>query len=89
MARDFFEGFSFVKRYSKPYILTNNLMASKISINTVNDDQRKFVLDLMKGYNVSIFFKKIETKDLDIRNLYEKSKHKALDILLDVSSIKT
>ena len=64
-------------------------MASKISINTVNDDQRKFVLDLMKGYNVSIFFKKIETKDLDIRNLYEKSKHKALAILLDVSSIKT
>ena len=64
-------------------------MASKISINTVNDDQRKFVLDLMKGYNVSIFFKKIETKDLDIRNLYEKNKHKALAILLDVSSIKT
>ena len=89
MARDLFEGFSFVKRYSKPYILTNNLMASKISINTVNDDQRKFVLDLVKGYNVSIFFKKIETKDLDIRNLYEKSKHKALAILLDVSSIKT
>ena len=73
MARDFLEGFSFVKRYSKPYILTNNLMPSKISINTVNDDQRKFVLDLMKGYNVSIFFKNIETKDLDIRNLYEKS----------------
>ena len=64
-------------------------MASKISINTVNGDQRKFVLDLMKAYNVSIFFKNIETKDLDIRNLYEKSKHKALDIPLDVSSIKT
>ena len=36
----------------------------------------------MKGYNVSSFFEKSETKDLINRNLYEKNKHKALDIPL-------
>ena len=54
----FFDGFSFFKTYSKPYILLKNLVAKNIGINTVNDDQRNFVFDLMKGYNVSSFSKK-------------------------------
>ena len=58
-------------------------VANKISIKTVNDDQRDFVFNLMKGYNVNSFFKKSGIKDLDNRNLYEKSKRKALDILLE------
>ena len=62
-------------------------MANKININTVNDDQRDFVFNLMKGYNASSFFKKSVTKDLDNRNLYEKSKRKALDILLECEKI--
>ena len=60
-----------------------NFVANKISIKTVNDDQRDFVFNLMKGYNVNSFFKKCGIKDLDNRNLYEKSKRKALDILLE------
>ena len=50
----FFDGFSFLKKYGTPYILLKNLVANKISIKPVNDDQR----DLMKGYNVSSFFSK-------------------------------
>ena len=37
----------------------------------------------MKEYNISSFFKKCENKDLDNRNLYEKSKRKTPDILLE------
>ena len=36
----------------------------------------------MKGYNIGSFFKKSETRDLDQKNLYEKSRFKALEILL-------
>ena len=57
-------------------MLLKNLMTNKLSMNSVNDDQRNFVFDLMKGYNVSSFFKKSETKDLSNRNFYEKSKLK-------------
>ena len=57
-------------------MLLKNLMTNKLSMNSVNDDQRDFVFDLMKGYNVSSFFKKSETKDLSNRNFYEKSKLK-------------
>ena len=64
-------------------MVLQNLVANKISINTVNDEQRDFVFNLMKAYNVRSFFKKSGTKDLDNRNLYEKSMHKALDILLE------
>ena len=78
----YFDGFSFFKRYSNPYILLKNLMTNKTSMNMVNDDQIDFVFDLTKGYNVSSFFKKSKTKDLDNRNLYERSKFKANDILL-------
>ena len=53
-----------------------------ISTNTANDDQRDFVFNLMKGYNISSFFKKSKTRDLDKKNLYEKSRFKALEILL-------
>ena len=63
--------------------LKKKIVANKININTVNDDQRDFVFNLMKGYNASSFFKKSVTKDLDNRNLYEKRKRKALDILLE------
>ena len=63
--------------------LKKKIVANKININTVNDDQRDFVFNLMKGYNTSSFFKKSATKDLDNRNLYEKSKRKALDIPLE------
>ena len=42
-------------------MLLKNLVAKKKTVmNTVNDDQRNFVFDLMKGYNVSNFFKKSE-----------------------------
>ena len=42
-------------------MLLKNLGAKKKTVmNTVNDDQRNFVFDLMKGYNVSNFFKKSE-----------------------------
>ena len=37
----------------------------------------------MKEYMLSSFFQKSETKDLVNRNLYEKNKHKALDIPLE------
>ena len=57
-------------------MLSKNLVTNKLSMNSVNDDQRDFVFDLMKGYNVSSFFKKSETKDLSNRNFYEKSKLK-------------
>ena len=53
----FFDGFSFFKRYSKPYILWKNLVANKTGINTVNYDQRNFVFDLMKEYNAGSFIK--------------------------------
>ena len=33
-----------------------NLMTNKIRINAANDDQREFVFDMMKGYNVNSFF---------------------------------
>ena len=54
----FFDGFSFLKKYSTPYILLKNLIANKISIKTVNDEQRDLVFNLMKGHNVSSFFRK-------------------------------
>ena len=57
-------------------MLLKNLVTNKLTMNSVNDDQRDFVFDLMKGYNVSSFFKKSETKDLSNRNFYEKSKLK-------------
>ena len=37
----------------------------------------------MKGYNSRIFLKKSEIRDLDNTKLYEKSKLKAFDILLE------
>ena len=54
----FFDGFSFLKKYGTPYILLKNLVANKISIKPVSDDQRDLVFNLMKGYNVSSFFQK-------------------------------
>ena len=54
----FFDGFGFLKKYGTSYTFLKNLVANKISINRVNDDQRNFVFNLMKGYNVSSFFKK-------------------------------
>ena len=65
----FFYGFSFLKKYDISNILLKNLVANTININTVNDDQRNFVFHLMKGYNVSSFFKTIEIKDSDNKNL--------------------
>ena len=63
-------------------------MANKTGINTVNDDQRNFVLDLMKRSNVGIFIKKYEIKDSDNKRLYEKSKLIALDILLKLKKVQ-
>ena len=54
-------GSSFFKKYGPLYMLLKNLIANKIDINTVNDDQKNFVFDLMKGYNRSSFFKKVST----------------------------
>ena len=63
-------------------------MANKTGINTVNDDQRNFVFDLMKRCNVGIFIKKYEIKDSDNKRLYEKSKLIALDILLKLKKVQ-
>ena len=49
-------GFNFLEKCGTPYRFLKNLIANKISINTVNDDQRDFVFNLMKGYNISSFF---------------------------------
>ena len=35
------------------------VVANTISINIANNDQGDFVFNLMKGYNVSSFFKKV------------------------------
>ena len=78
----FSNGFNVFKKYTSPYIFLKNLLADKISINTANHDQRDFVFDLMKGHNMSSIFKKSKIKDFDNRNLYEKNKLKALEILL-------
>ena len=59
-----------------------NLATNKISINIVNDDQGDFLFNMMKGHNVSSFLTKSETRDLDEWNLFEKSKSKAVEILL-------
>ena len=79
----FFDGFSFLKKYDTPNMFLKNFVANKRSIKTENNDQRDFVFNLMKGYNVNSSLKKSGIKDLDNRNLYEKSKRKALDILLE------
>ena len=55
----YFGGFSFLKKYGTPYVFLKNLVANKISISAVNDEQRDFVFDLMRGYNVSSLFQKI------------------------------
>ena len=82
MSQEIFSyGFSFLGRYGTPYRFLKNLIANKISINTANDDQRDFVFNLMKGNNVSNSFKINETRDLDRRNSYEKSRSKAIEVL--------
>ena len=84
----FFDGVSFLEKCGTPYMLLKNLVANETSMSTVNDDQKDFMFNLMKGYNASSFFKKSETRDLDNKNLYEKSKSKALDVLLNVKEVK-
>ena len=51
-------GFNFLRKYATPYMFLKNLMTNKIRISAANDDQRDFEFDMMKGYNVSSFFKK-------------------------------
>ena len=59
LSQDIFSyGFSFLERYGTPYRLLKNLAANKICIIIANDDRRDFVFNLMKGYNVTNFFKK-------------------------------
>ena len=70
-------------------MLLKNLVTNKIRISTVNDDQKNFVFNLMKGYNARVFFKKSEIRDLDNTNLHEKSKLKAFDILLECKRSET
>ena len=48
----------------------------------MNDDQNNFVFNLVKGYTVSNFLKQIEIRDLEERNLYEKSMFEAIETLL-------
>ena len=69
-------------------MLLKNLGVNKISIDTVNDDQRDFVFNLGKEHNVSSFYKKIETKDLDNRNFYEKVSVKHLIFFQNVKQYK-
>ena len=83
LSREIFSyGFNFLERYGTLYEIFKNLIASKISINTANDDLKDFVFNLTKGYNVSSFFNKNEIRDLGEINLYEKARLKALEILL-------
>ena len=58
----FSEGFNFLRRYVTSYVILKKLVTNKMSINTVNDNQKDFAFNLMKGYNVSSSFKKSETK---------------------------
>ena len=46
------------KKYETSYVLLKNLVTSKITTNTANDDQRDFIFHLMKGYNIGSFFTK-------------------------------
>ena len=48
--------------YGTSYRFLKNLIANKISINTANNGQGDFVFNLMKGYNISSFSKKRETR---------------------------
>ena len=57
------------------------LVATKISINAINDDQKEFVFNLMKEHSVAIFFfkkKKKKIKDFSEKNLYQKARLKVL-----------
>ena len=84
-------GFNFLAIYGTPYKFLKTLATNRVSINGANDNQRDLVFNLMKGYNASNFIK--GSKDLAKRNLYEKRKSKAIEILLEcqesVEGIKT
>ena len=47
-------------------MLLKKLVTNKISINTVNGDQKNFVFNLMKGYNARSFSKKSKIRDLEL-----------------------
>ena len=61
------------------------LVATKISINAINDDQKEFVFNLMKEHSVAIFFskKKKKIKDFSEKNVYQKARLKVLEIILE------
>ena len=59
-----------------------NLIANKIIINRVNDDQKDFVFNLIIQYNLNNFFNKNEIIDIGEKSLYEKGRSKAIEILL-------
>ena len=86
LSREIFSyGFNFLERYDTlrkiytPYRFLKNLVTNKISM---NNDQNNFVFNLVKGYNVSNLLKQIEIRDLEERNLYEKSMFEAIETLL-------
>ena len=83
MSQEIFSyGFNFLRRYGTPHKFLKKLIANKKSINIANDDRKDFVFNLMKGCNVNSFFNKNENRDLDKRNLDEKSRSKAIEVLL-------
>ena len=49
----------FKKKYATLYMFLKKVVANTISINIANNDQGDFVFNLMKGYNVSSFLKKM------------------------------
>ena len=59
------------------------LVATKISINAINDDQKEFVFNLMKEHSVAIFFQKKKIKDFSGKNVYQKARLKVLEIILE------
>ena len=59
---DYGYGFNFLRRYGTSCKYLEKLLANKININTANDGQKDFVLNLMKGYNLSSLFNETKLK---------------------------
>ena len=74
LKRFFFYGFRFSKRYTKPYILLNNLLANKIGINTVKAKPEKSIAERTKlrRHILDEIAKERKTVDLNLCDYYFK-----------------
>ena len=80
--RHFFLWFQLFREIWHTLQVFKNLIANEIIINRVNDDQKDFVFNLIIQYNLTNFFNKNEIIDIGEKNLYEKGRSKAIEILL-------